>query len=438
MATSLLYLTMESQKELHSSQTDSKPIKRRCVNLDWLEVHAHEPLVEIRDAAYYRRCGYIVHERDYGTRVYRQMFTIEGTDGENLLEIRRDPASQGLHGIHEMNECHIRLTNRTCYFEDAAASFERFLEAHGYTDIRISRVDICLDFVKFDKGDDPQAFVRRYFRHKYAKINQGRISSHGDDAWAGQEWNSLSWGSKTSVVTTKLYNKTLELHDVKSDSFAKPYIRQAWAICGLVDDWLRVTKDGELVNVWRVEFSMRSAVKGWVPIEIDGEPKNYQSLRNTLDCYAGRDRLLVMFASLANHYFRFKKYKQGKRKDRCPDKILFDFSGAQITYKLSVTDPIAGSGTKLKDRWQALLTKLRLYQQSHSIPEIYKACEVLISAITEDGIRSDLANPWSYEELQTMRLLMNVRTRDKSLEYEAAMTEVKRLLKITDRTISIF
>ena len=422
----------------HNGQTAGKPILKRCVNLDWLEVHAREPICQPRDAEYYRRCGYFVHEREYGTRVYRQMFYIEGTDGENIVEVRREPASQGLNGIHDPNECHIRITNRTCYFEGVAGTFKTFLESHGYSDIRISRVDICLDFVAFDKGDDPQAFVRRYFRHKYAKINQGRISSHGEDTWTGQEWNSLSWGSKTSAVTTKMYDKTMELHDPKTDTFSKPYIRQAWQICGLIDDWQRVTKDGQLVHVWRVEFSLRSAVKGWVPIELDGVEKKYQSLRNTLECYDGRDKLIVMFASLANHYFHFKKYKQGKRKDRCRDKILFDFSGVQLTYKMSTNDPIAGSGTKVQERWQQLLNKLRAYQSCHSIPEIHKACEVLISSITEDGYRNDLANPWSHEELETMRMLMNVRTRNKSLDYEAALAEVKRLLGITDRTIDTF
>ncbi|MBO5423688.1 MAG: hypothetical protein J6A06_07870, partial [Fibrobacteraceae bacterium] len=276
------------------------------------------------------------------------------------------------------------------------------------------------------------------FRHKYAKINQGRIAGHGEDTWSGQEWNSLSWGSKTSAVTTKMYNKTLELHDPKTDSYAKPYIRQAWKIAGLVDDWQRVTKDDVPVNVWRVEFSLRSAVKNWIPIEINGDPKNYQSIRNTLECYMGRDRILTMFASLANHYFHFKKYKQGKRKDRCPDKILFDFSGQQVVYKLDAKSPVAGSGTTYQEKWRQLLKKLQAYQQSHTATEIHKACEVLISSITEDEFRNDLANPWSYEELQTMRMMMNVRTRDKSLNYEAALREVKALLNITDRTIKTF
>ena len=366
------------------------------------------------------------------------MFTLLSDTGETLLEIRRNPASQGLNGIHDINECHIRLTNRSCYFDNAAELLERFLRTHGYDDVRISRIDVCLDFVKFDKGDDPQAFVRRYFRHKYAKINQGNIAGHGEDTWSGQEWNSISWGSKSSAISTKMYNKTMELYDVKTASFKKPYIRQAWCIAGLIDDWQRVTRDGERVDVWRVEFSIKSAVKNWVPIELNGDAKNYQSLRNTLDVYMGRDRLLVMFASLANHYFHFKKYKQGQRKDRCKDKILFDFSGMQTTYKVGRNNYVAGSGQTLVENYNRLIAKIRAYQQSHLIGEIHKACEVLIQAMTEDNIRHDLENPWSREELMTMRMLMKLRIENKDMSFEVAMTEVKKLLKITDRTIDVF
>lgn len=408
------------------------------MNLDWLEVHAREPINEPHDAQYFRDKGYAVNEREYGTRVYKEMFTLLSDSGETLLEIRRNPASQGLNGIHDINECHIRLTNRSCYFDNAAELLERFLRIHGYDDVRISRVDVCLDFVKFDKGDDPQAFVRRYFRHKYAKINQGNISGHGEDTWSGQEWNSISWGSKSSAIGTKMYNKTMELYDVKTASFKKPYIRQAWCIAGLIDDWQTVTKDGERVDVWRVEFSIKSAVKNWVPIEIDGIAKNYQSLKNTLDVYMGRDRLLVMFASLANHYFHFKKYKQGKRKDRCKDKILFDFSGMQTTYKVGRNNYVAGSGQTFVENYNRLIAKIRAYQQSHLIGEIHKACEVLIQAMTEDNIRHDLENPWSREELMTMRMLMKLRIENKDMSFEVAMTEVKKLLKITDRTIDVF
>ena len=92
----------------------------RCVNLDWLEVHAYEPIVTSLNAIYFRSQGWIVDEREYGTRVYREMFTLRGRDNMPLLEVRRNPASQGLNGVHQANECHIRLVNRACYFDDAA------------------------------------------------------------------------------------------------------------------------------------------------------------------------------------------------------------------------------------------------------------------------------------------------------------------------------
>lgn len=411
--------------------------KVRCVNLDWLEVHAREPFGQPRDCIYYYQKGYNYRKREYGTRVYREMFTLLAPNDEPLLEIRRNPASQGIKGIHDPNECHIRLCNRTCYFDNAASFLQNFLETNGYTDVRISRVDICLDFDVFDKGDVPQAFVRRYFRHKYAKINQGRLASHGEDTWTGQEWNSISWGSRSSAVTTKLYNKTLELYDLKSDTFAKPYIREAWFRCGLIDDIQRVTKDGEKVDIWRVEFSLCSAIKNWVPITLDGDDKKYQSLRNTLDVYDSREKLLVMFASLAQHYFHFKKYKNGTRKDRCRDKVLFDFSGQQLVYKIGRKDTALGSGSTYKSLFQRLISKLRAYEMSHSLPEIHKACEVLISSITEETQRQDLANPWSHEELDFLRKLIFVRTSDPSLTYDAAVEVTKHILGIKDRTLKL-
>lgn len=434
---SLLNMTSEMEN-CHNSLTTYNATTKRCVNLDWLEVHAREPIEEPHNADFYRAKGWIVHEREYGTRVYRQMFVLEGVDGENLLEVRREPASQGLNGIHEINECHIRLVNRTCYFDNAAEAFAKFLNDYGYTDIRISRVDICMDFVRFDKGDDPQAFVRRYFRHKYAKINQGRISGHGEDTWSGQEWNSLSWGSKSSAVGTKMYNKTMELYDIKTDSFRKPYIRQAWLLCGFIDDMQRVTKNGESVQVWRVEFSLRSAVKNWITIELDGKNKNYQSLRNSLECYFDRGRILVMFASLSSHYFHFKKFKQGQRKDRCEDKVLFDFSNQQVTYKIGRPDTAAGSGNNFHEKYARVIAMLLAYQTSHSNTEIIKACEVLINSMKDEDLRSNLTNPWSKEELNFLKLMMTVGTHHKDWDVNVVMSEVKRLLSITDRTINLF
>ena len=230
----------------------------------------------------------------------------------------------------------------------------------------------------------------------------------------------------------------MELYDPKTDSFGKPYIREAWLKCGFIDDLSRCTKNGEKVDVWRVEFSLRSAVKNWVPIQLDGDERKIQSLKNTLEVYDSRDKILVMFASLAQHYFRFKKYKKSQRKDRCPDKVLFDFTTSQVTYKIGRDSVALGDGSTFKQRYMRLIQKIREYQTCHYGAELHKACEVLISSMSDENLRGELANPWSYEELTTLKELLRLRTTYKDMTYEVAMSEIKKLLNITERTIKSF
>lgn len=410
-------------------------MKKRCINIDWLELHAYEPIMTSLNAAYFRSKGYHVEEREYGTRVYREMFTILDSHGYGMIEVRRNPASQGLDGIHQFNECHIRLTNRTCYFDNAADLLNDFVTKHQYYNVRISRIDLCLDFSAFDKGDDPAAFIRRYFKHRYAKINQGRIHSHGEDTWSGQEWNSLAWGSKSSPVSTKMYDKTLELYNAKLDTYKKPYIRQAWLLCGLIDDIDRCTLNGEKQRIWRVEFSLTSAVRGWVPIEIDGIAKNYQSLHNTLDVYSSRDRILVMFASLARHYFRFKYYEDGKRKDRCKDKILFVWNDIEVTYKVGRPDSALGTGNKLFDKWNKLFQMLEQYRPLLRDTEQITACNLILDTIKDEVMRSNLVNPYSTTELNLLKGLCKLRCDHPEFNYDVALDMVKNFLGIKERVL---
>lgn len=409
---------------------------KRCVNLDWMELHAYEPLMGTLNADYFERHGYRVERREYGTRVYREMFTILDAHGYGMIEIRRNPASQGLHGIHAPNECHIRLTNRTCYWDNAADMLNDFVRKHQYYNVRISRVDICLDFATFDTGDDPAAFIRRYFKHKYAKINQGRITSHGEDTWSGQEWNSLSWGAKTSPVSTKMYDKTMELFQAKLGTYNKPYIRQAWLLSGLIDDIDRCTLNGETQRIWRVEFSLMSSVRGWVPIELDGKTHNYQSVKNTLEVYSSRENILVIFASLAQHYFHFKYYEEGKRKDRCKDKILFRWKEIEQTYKIGQPDTALGTGNKQFEQWNRLLIMLERFRPNLQTTDIKKAYNVIVAAVKDEVMRANLINPYSDQELMILKKMIETRINFPEFTYDVALDYVKQLLHINDKTLT--
>lgn len=385
------------------------------MNLDWLEVSVLEPITQPHDPEYFRSCGFVVHEREYGTRVWRSMFTLEGSDGYPFIEIRREPQSE----IIAPNVAHLRFVNRMCYFPHAASIMQQFIDDHHYEFHHIARIDICYDFEKFDYGDDPKDFMQRFMMGKYSKINQANIHAHGSDEWAGRVWNSVSWGSPSSDIGTKFYNKTLELYDPTTKTYGKPYIRQAWEAAKLVNNATTLEKraaDGTtyIPTIWRVEFSIRSSVRKWFTIRLNGKEKAIQSIRNTLDMYDTDEKLLAMFAALTQHYFHFKHlikryafYKEGHtsgsplRKDRCPDKLLFNWKSQQMTIK-PVKENVAG--TDKPDRTMLrLLSYLKEYRETTHDMKIRNTCDVLIAHLTEKMEhldQSNHANRWDVLALQ--------------------------------------
>lgn len=383
--------------------------QERCINIDWLEVYVLEPANRYPlNAEYFRRQGYLVHERDYGTRVYKEMFELLNDNNEPIMEVRRNPASgqSDFSGLLP-ESCHLRLPNWMLYQGNPVTFLVDFLLKHEYIFKRIFRIDIALDFVLFDSGDSPSKFVRRYLQGKFRKINQCSLTAHGEDTWSNCNWNSLSWGSRTSMVSTKLYNKSLELTEGKTD---KPYIRSCWMMAGLVDNPMSLTKvseKGQLekVDVWRLEYSMKSACDGWLAIEMQkGKKVIKQRIPHRLPLFDTKDKLWQRFQDLTYHYFRFKhkeylneragvsafaleqvhsdQDRKLKRKDRCRDKKLFYFdAGHQFTQLTNA--PADGKSNRDND---ILERRLKMYQIQHPNPDIRKACEIILSDIDKNKL----------------------------------------------------
>lgn len=384
----------------------------RCVNIDWLEVYCLEDSITFpHNADFFRKQGFHVCEREYGTPVYHEMFTLFDHHDQPLIEVRRNPKSavgKQIHGVLDPNACHVRLCNRTCYFNHPVQLLQEFLEQYGLHLQRISRLDICLDFTQFDYGDKPADFMERYFKHRYSKINQANIRAHGKDMWDGRLWNSVSWGNEKSMIGTKFYNKSLELRE-RSD---KPYIRQAWAAAHLIDDADSGVKykkqdDGTVIttkpDVWRVEFSIKSSTRNWFVIEdVKGAKKKKLSIQHTLSMYTDKQKLIDMFFSLTDHYFHFKYFQEGVRKDRCIDKMLFRTKEKQIHYKL---ENIATTATPEKAA-QRLRFMLEKYRDEHVTPDIYKACNTIIAKLIEESHTVSMPLPWDMTEIQAMRILI--------------------------------
>lgn len=381
----------------------------RCINIDWLEVYAHEIQDNIeRNAAFYESRGLQVECRPYGTRQYEEMFTIMDEWNEKWIEIRRKPKGlQTQTGFSLLDEgsCHVRLCNRTCYSMNPAQIMIQFCEQYGLIISRISRLDICLDFEKFDSGDEPQKFINRYLQGRYSKINQANIRANGKDLWDGRAWNSLSWGAEKSQVTTKIYNKTLELAERKD----KPYIRQAWASAGLITDFVEMTKqkpDGTTYKpqIWRLEFSIKSSVKKWYVIEdVHTSKRKIRSIHHTLEEYQTKDQLMQHFAGLCGHYFFFKHFQQGQRKDRCKDKTLFDFSQVNTFYEVQHIATAKTPSCAL----QTLKSRLLNYRLTHSIGAEAEAIDAVLNIIRTDELHNAASSPENLTELMLMQSIIS-------------------------------
>lgn len=401
----------------------------RCVNVDWLEVYAMEDNSRYpMNADYFRGKGYVVSERDYGTRVYAEMFTVENKHGEPFVEVRRAPMSgnSSFTGLSELS-CHLRLVNRACYSNSPVRDLAEFMIEHGYIFQRIFRIDVCYDFRVFDSGDDPARFLRRYIENKYSKVNQCRVRVIGDDAWASFDWESVAWGAPSSMVGTKMYNKTKEL---KATGLKKPWIVQSWFASGLIEDPLN------LPDVWRIEFSLHSSARNWIVIEdADAKRSRKRAIPHRLDLFDSRDKLWQRFEELAHHYFQFRHVeyvgqanseheRKLKRKDVCREKRLFDFNKDREFYKIDGLPRLDYSN----DRVNGLLHLLIKYREHHPDMELRKACDIVIDYMERREL-SKLTKTGSADEINQIRLAIATRT---NWDYQTVLEkaeEIHRLIK---------
>lgn len=239
----------------------------------------------------------------------------------------------------------------------------------------------------------------------------------------------------------------MELYDPIMKAYKKPYIRYAWQCAGLVDDWQKVTKkdaDGNeyTPQIWRIEFSIRSSVKKWFAIELDGhqrtrkgKQKHLQSLPNTLDVWS-HDNLIVMFASLAQHYFRFKYFEEGVRKDRCKDKVLFRWGKMETIYTIGKDDVVAPA--PIDKPINSLLWKIKQFKGQHSAEEIKDACDVLIKALEGEKLQAELNSPFRREEIQVLQQTIAMKTRGCNRDVVVLMNEIRELLELNERTCPAF
>ena len=304
------------------------------------------------------------------------------------------------------------------------------------------------DFEYFDSGDQPARFARRYVQGRYRKINQAKLNAYGQDNWSIFQWQTLSWGSPTSMVSTKLYNKSLEIQTVSKE---KVYIKRAWFDAGLVDDPINFTKlgrDGKpyTPEIWRVEFSMKSKAEGWLVIEDQsGKKVKKKPILHKLSLFDSPDKLWQRFQDLAYHYFRFKisRYKEERngvsgvalstnaskddwtlqRKDRCPDKYLFKWDKDHEFWQ--VKDVI--DAAKPDNELTILKRHLIRYRNSHTDEKVREACSCLIDVLEKEDLRRYTPKQ-IFSEVEALRRALALRMKHPDVDIIETIAEIQELL----------
>lgn len=273
-----------------------------AINVDWLQLYCHDANTENLAVQYNGISAFEFRLEPHGTRHFKELWKVVNCDGDDYAIIQRVPHSS----IISSDGAVIQLCNRELYKPYFASEFIMFLASHKFTYKSISRLDVCFDSNVLRNGLKHSTFIKRLMQGVYLKNNQSKVQWHFDSiANVGKpmECNSCKFGSQSSSVSTKMYNKTLELKECKN----KPYIVENWGYNGLDTE-----KD-----VWRIEISIKSDATNTI------RTSTGEVFRLSPDSLHLKSMVQDIFFSYASKYFSFKRNDGTKNKTRMKGVEIF-------------------------------------------------------------------------------------------------------------------
>lgn len=287
----------------------------RCINVDWLVLYGSLNSIEEIDIGL-EKYNLIRTENLRGTNNFATWCSIRSKKSqEKYAELCYNPYSikdNGGGGVFSANDCTIQLCNKWLYSPGGIQSFLNVCSSIGFRYKSISKIDICLDFQKFDNNMNPQTLIKGFFSCKYWKVGQTSCSSFQKQS-TGMEFSGIYFGSPSSAAKIRLYNKSQEMRELKE----KPYIRDVWKECNL----------DENKDVWRLEVSIKPSGQNMVQV----------TTGNILSLYPkdiiSRNALHDIYFCYINHYFRFRINNGKTLKKYAKPLLLFNTEKTTETYK---------------------------------------------------------------------------------------------------------
>ena len=135
---------------------------------------------------------------------------------------------------------------------------------------------------------------------------------------------------------------------------------------------------------------------------------------------------------MAQHYFHFKRYEMGVRKDRCPDRKLFAWAGPQHLYSVEHPDMIS---SKTPDPiLLQLIKKLKVYIDHGATQATLHESVKLLQLLQKYATTQEMSRSWSYEERTALQLLLKRRIDGEMGDtYETLLKDIAELLHINPK-----
>jgi hypothetical protein len=265
------------------------------INIDWLQLSANGILQAENSVT--------MVLKDFQTRHFKKVADV--FDGSlKIGTIMYEPHSKVL-----ARDLHVfKLDNQFCYRENPIKYSCDILRKIGLTPKGITRLDLAIDFVRFDyRNTLPEDFIKRFLSGRYLKLGEMRkYKLMGQQNETNHTFDYLRFGSNTSPVSVYMYNKSKEMREVRM----KPYICDQWHKDGLSD----IEED-----IWRLEITLKGNRMKMI------DKQTAEIINVTIDTlYQDNTILERLFNAIIKKYFSFKLNDGKTNKSRMNDIILFD------------------------------------------------------------------------------------------------------------------
>ncbi len=250
------------------------------LSCDWLQIRILH--ADINSQTFTPAQGYDFKLTDKKTQNFSELWEVRH-HGQLMAWITAKPKEKFL----DSNLMIIKFENSYLYADFLDRKIANFLSFNKLTFVSFTRLDLAFDFCSFDNGMKPREFVRHYLAGAIRKSDKTKIGLHGSNKDAFEP-EYIKWGTNNSDLSYYMYDKVIEMHDVKH----KAHIAQRWLSAGF-----------DMSSVWRLEFRIKGGLKVLVDT-LTGEAKTLQEYGLEL---LNAQNTKQLYATLYTRYFDFRQ-----------------------------------------------------------------------------------------------------------------------------------